>query len=206
MSYVNKKYSGHGLKDTVYEDEDWAELVSPTQRGVGPIDPSTNPKDHRNLTHRNAPDQHPIESITGLVEALASKVDNDSISAERTSEGTVITIGDNVIVIYDNPDTGNISSISINGKPLPVDDLGNVNINTHDLDVTNSKIVIEDEQSSTVTTVGEIVKLILDELGDVTSSVITLQEGLSDARMEIEKLSNNMPKIIFRTWPGLQGE
>ena len=203
MSYVNKKYSGH---DTVYEDEDWAELVSPTQRGVGPVDPAKNPKDHRNLTHRNAPDQHSIGAITGLVEALASKVDNDSISAERTSEGTVITIGDNVIVIYDNPDTGNISSISIDGKPLPIDDLGNVNIDTHELNVTNSQVVIEDEQSTTVTTVGEIVKLILDELGDVKSSVLTLQEGMSEVRMEVEQLAQDMPRIIFRTWPGLQGE
>ena len=141
-----------------------------------------------------------------MVEALASKVDNDSISAERTSEGTVITIGDNVIVIYDNPDTGNISSISIDGKPLPIDDLGNVNIDTHELNVTNSQVVIEDEQSTTVTTVGEIVKLILDELGDVKSSVLTIQEGMSEVRMEVEQLAQDMPRIIFRTWPGLQGE
>ena len=162
-----------------------------------------NPRDHRNLSHRNAPAQHSIEAIEGLVQALAAKVDNDSISAERTSEGTVITIGDNVIVIYDNPSTGNISSISIDGKPLPIDSLGNVNIDTHELNITNAIIVIEDEQSTTITTAGEIVKLILNELGDIKSSITNLQVNLET---QIEELAQDMPKIIFRTWPGLQGE
>ena len=138
------------------------------------MEPGSNPKDHRGLTHKDAPDQHPIRAITGLIEELAKKVDNDSISAERTSEGTVITIGDNVIVIYDNPDIGIINSITINGNLVPIDAYGNANIDTSTIDVSNSIVRIETSEASTVTTVGAILDIILREISE-------------------------MPRIIFRT-------
>lgn len=178
MSYVKR----NGIIDTVYEDEDWAELVSPSQRVVGPVS-HRGDKDHRNLTHRDAPEQHPIEAIAGLVEALASKVSSDSVKAERTSEGTLLTIGDATVMIYDGDD--GIKSITINGKPLPVYG-DSVNINTAEIDVSDSIITIEGEHSSTTTTVSRIVSLILQEISDMKEKV------------------NDIPEIVFRTWPGMQ--
>ena len=45
-------------------------------------------KDHRKLNHRDAEDQHPIEAITGLEEALDSKVDTEEGKGLSTNDYT----------------------------------------------------------------------------------------------------------------------
>lgn len=186
MSYVNKKYDGHALKDTTFEDEDWAELVSPSERRAKALDPSKDPKDHRNLTHRDAPNQHPIEAIEGLsnelnklVEGLASKVSNDSISAERTSEGLLITIGDHTIIIYDNPDTDAIQAITVNDILIPVDEFGTARISTDGMNISGGLVRVETSEYDSLVPISTIITRLLEAMAEV-------------------------PQIIFRTWPGLQ--
>lgn len=120
-----------------------------------------------------------MDAIEGLVEALASKVSNESVSAERSSEGLIITIGDKTIIIYDNPETGIINSITINGNIVPVDDFGNAHISTDGVDISGSVVRIENSESVSVVPLQSIIERILEEISDV-------------------------PQIIFRTWPGLQ--
>lgn len=86
------------LKHNRFEDEDWAELSTPKK---GPINIPADLKDHRQLNHRDSPNQHTINAIAGLVEALASKLTNDDVKVEKTSEGTVFTVGDKSVTIID---------------------------------------------------------------------------------------------------------
>ena len=188
MSYVNKVYKDRPHNDIAFEDEDWADLVSPSERGHGRPDCKPGTKDHRELTHRDAPNQHPISAIEGLVEAVNSKIPEGSVSVEETSEGLALTIGQTTVLLYG---TGTIRQILINGVPLPVDQLGNVNITElPGVDVSNSLITIEDPQSTTTVTVEELATRILEQIATIESKIEELEET----------------KIIFRTWPGLQGD
>lgn len=40
-------------------------------------------RDHTNLIHRDYPDQHPIEAITGLVDELSSKADQADLTSHE---------------------------------------------------------------------------------------------------------------------------
>ncbi len=107
---------------------------------------------------------------------------------EETSEGIALTIGQTTVLLYG---TGTIRQILINGVPLPVDQLGNVNITElPGVDVSNSLITIEDPQSTTTVTVEELATRILEQIATIESKIEELEET----------------KIIFRTWPGLQGD
>ena len=174
---VNKDISKH-LKDNIFEDEDWAEITTPKK---GPSNIPASAKDHRQLNHRDAPKQHPMTAIDGLVEALKEKISDSDVTIEKTSEGTILTIGSHTIIIYG--DGNRIESISVNGKPIPIVK-GNVDINTAGVDVSKSTIKLESSESSAVVELSSIIQLILNE---------------------IETIRQDVPEIIFRIWPGMQG-
>ena len=71
-----------------------------------PLDPPYKPKedikDHRNLTHKDAPNQHDIQAITGLQEALDSKLNIEDVYLLDTSEGTTVVIGDTSFTIFES--------------------------------------------------------------------------------------------------------
>lgn len=199
MSYVNKVYENRPYKDVAFEDEDWADLVSPSQRkSSGKFQDE---KDHRELTHRDAEKQHPIEAIDGLVEALKGKISDGDVHAEKTSEGTLLTIGSTSVMIYDG--VNGISSISVNGKVLPIVG-GNVNITTDDIadgmDISNSIVKIQKEEADTTIPVSKLVELIMSEIG-------TIKDSVSETSSKLDALGTKLDnKIIFKIWPGLQGD
>ena len=89
-------------------------------------------KDHRKLVHREDPNQHPIESITGLEETLDSKVDaeegkglstNDFTDEDLERVNRVDEIGEKLDNLKPE-DIGAVSEDEIGDKVFPIGDDG----------------------------------------------------------------------------------
>lgn len=89
-------------------------------------------KDHRKLIHREAPDQHPIEAISGLEEILDSKVDSEEGKGLSTNDFTdedleKVSHIDGIEEKLDNlkpEDIGAVSEEEIGDKIVPIGEDG----------------------------------------------------------------------------------